>query len=123
MTDQEMYAEVCKECKGKSCDETCRLREFCDSVHGYFRDSHDNLVKAMEILHSGSTVDHPDHYNQGDIECIDAMIAAYGEEAVASFCLINAFKYVWRAEHKNGKEDVEKAIWYLQKRLELTDNE
>lgn len=70
-----------------------------------------------------NAVNHPSHYNQGGIECIDAMIAAYGKEATGVFCVLNAFKYLWRAEHKNGKEDIEKAIWYLKKRLELTDGE
>ena len=70
-----------------------------------------------------TTVNHPSHYNQGNIECIDAMVAAYGKEAVSVFCLLNAFKYLWRNEHKNGKEDVEKAIWYLKKRLELIEND
>ena len=66
-----------------------------------------------------SNVDHPSHYNNGSIECIDAMVAAYGLEAVATFCKINAFKYLWRSEHKNGVEDLEKANWYLNKYLEL----
>jgi hypothetical protein len=51
------------------------------------------------------------------------MVAAYGKEAVSIFCLLNAFKYLWRSEHKNGKEDLEKAIWYLKKRLELCESE
>ena len=72
---------------------------------------------------SSNNVDHPSHYNQGGIECIDAMVAAYGKEAVSVFCLLNAFKYLWREEHKNGKEDLEKAIWYLKKRLELIKSE
>ena len=29
------------------------------------------------------------------------------------FCLGNAFKYVYRYQHKNGTEDLKKAIWYL----------
>lgn len=69
------------------------------------------------------SVSHPSHYCQGNIECIDAMVAAYGEEAVSIFCLLNAFKYLWRSEHKNGKEDLEKATWYLKKRLELCESE
>lgn len=69
------------------------------------------------------TVNHPHHYNQGDIECIDAMVAAYGKEAVSIFCLLNSFKYLWRMEHKNGKEDLDKAIWYLKKRQELSTSE
>lgn len=64
-------------------------------------------------------VNHPTHYNQGDIECIDAMIAAKGIEAVINFCECNAFKYIWRCDHKNGIEDIEKAIWYERKTVEL----
>ena len=70
-----------------------------------------------------SAVTHPDHYNQGGIECIDAMVSAFGKEATAHFCIINAFKYCWRSEHKNGFEDIDKAIWYLNKYKELMRNE
>lgn len=58
-------------------------------------------------------VNHPDHYNQGGIECIDAMRSAFGEEQVRVFCKLNAFKYIWRADQKNGEQDLRKAIWYL----------
>ena len=45
----------------------------------------------------------------------------YGEtEAVKDFCLCNAFKYIWRTKNKNGIEDIDKAIWYLNKYKELT---
>ena len=67
-----------------------------------------------------SNVNHPKHYNEGNIECIDAMVEAFGKQAVQDFCIVNAFKYVWRCRHKNNfGEDVEKAIWYLKKSLEL----
>lgn len=66
-------------------------------------------------------VNHPSHYTQGGIECIDAMVSAYGKEAVANYCIINAFKYIWRSHKKNGREDVKKAKWYLDKHLELTE--
>lgn len=62
-------------------------------------------------------INHPSHYTSGDIECIDAMVAAFGKDAVAIYCVINAFKYIWRHQHKNGKEDIKKAIWYLNKYL------
>lgn len=68
-------------------------------------------------------VNHPEHYNQGDIECIDAMISAFGKETVACFCIVNAFKYNWRSHSKNGIEDIDKAIWYLNKYKELTNDE
>ena len=67
-----------------------------------------------------SNVEHPAHYNKGNIECIDAMIAAFGKAEVAIFCKINAFKYLWRAENKGKyKEDMEKAAWYTNKANEL----
>tara|TARA_A100001201_G_scaffold137810_1_gene128087 strand:+ start:605 stop:841 length:237 start_codon:yes stop_codon:yes gene_type:complete len=71
-------------------------------------------------LHNPDKVDHPTHYNQGDIECIDAMLAAGGQEAVKSFCHLSCFKYLWRFQHKNGVEDLKKAEWYLKKLIELS---
>lgn len=65
-------------------------------------------------------VNHPKHYTQGDIECIDAMIAAKGIDKVIAFCECNAFKYNWRSADKNGLEDIEKQIWYANKQIELT---
>lgn len=61
------------------------------------------------------TVEKPPHYNQDDdIECIDAMVAAFGLDAVRSHCRITAFKYLWRSEHKGqAAADIQKAIWYL----------
>lgn len=64
-------------------------------------------------------VNHPSHYTHGSIECIDAMESAFGAEELAIYCKIVAFKYLWRMEHKNGLEDIEKAIWYLNKLVEL----
>lgn len=62
-------------------------------------------------------VNHPSHYETGKFECIDVMLETQGVEAVKSFCICNAFKYLYR--HKNGVEDVKKAIWYLNKFIEL----
>lgn len=64
-------------------------------------------------------VNSPAHYTQGGIECIDAMVSAFGAEAVKTYCKINAFKYIWRTDLKNGVEDIAKADWYLKKYLEL----
>ena len=58
-------------------------------------------------------VNRPAHYTSGGIECIDAMTAAFGAEAVKDFCLCNAFKCLWRHRQKNGVEDLKKARWYL----------
>lgn len=65
-------------------------------------------------------VNHPDHYQGNGIECIDAMISAFGVEEVISFCKLNAFKYIWRCSKKGRSlEDLQKAKWYLNKAEEL----
>lgn len=69
---------------------------------------------------SNDNVNHPTHYTKGNIECIEAMQSAFGKEEVMTFCKLNAFKYLWRAENKNGEEDIEKAHWYLSKYIELS---
>ena len=62
----------------------------------------------------------PSHYkNTCSIECIEAMEIAFGAKGVLSFCLCNAFKYLWRCGHKNGYEDVLKAEWYIKKADDL----
>jgi len=59
-------------------------------------------------------VNHPDHYTQASIECIDALSAAtVGKTGIEAVCVANAIKYLWRYELKNGVEDVKKAKWYL----------
>jgi len=55
----------------------------------------------------------PKHYKKGDIECIDAMVAAYGEEEVRIYAKIAAFKYGWRRGDKDCEiQEVNKQIWY-----------
>jgi hypothetical protein len=65
-------------------------------------------------------IDHPAHY-AGKFECIEVMLDTMGPEDVKGFCLCNAFKYLWRCKkkHETPEEDVKKAVWYLQKYLEL----
>lgn len=67
------------------------------------------------------TVNHPSHYETGKFECIDVMCEAIGLEDTKAFCLCNAFKYIYRCtkKHATPVEDVKKAIWYLNKFLEL----
>lgn len=57
-------------------------------------------------------VEHPRHYTShpSGIECIQ--ITEH-----LSFCIGNAFKYLWRANLKGGPQDLEKSIWYLRRAL------
>lgn len=78
------------------------------------------LFEEGRLLHQGfDTINKPSHYADSKIECIDAMEAAFGVEAVMHFCLCNSFKYIFRSKKKNGTEDIKKAMWYENKYLEL----
>jgi hypothetical protein len=59
-------------------------------------------------------VNHPSHYTQGGIECIEAIQAALTTEEFKGYCKGNVFKYVWREQHKGGNESLRKANWYMQ---------
>ena len=59
-------------------------------------------------------VNHPSHYNKGKLEAIKVI-----EDWDLDFCLGNAVKYIARCKYKrNKKEDLEKAIWYLQHEID-----
>ena len=64
-------------------------------------------------------VNHPSHYTDGKIECIDAIESSMSKEAFIGYCKGNIIKYVWRYEHKGGVESLKKAIWYIDKLTEV----
>ena len=54
---------------------------------------------------------------------IDIMLDIFGKDKTAAFCELNAFKYLWRANNKGTDiQDKKKAIWYLNKYIELKEN-
>ena len=89
----------------------------------------ENCNQTKQSASENDMVNHPHHYQSYNpelqIECIDAIRAAYGDEDVKSFCLCNAFKYLFRCYDKGRNEDIKKAQWYLDKFMELggMDNE
>lgn len=64
-------------------------------------------------------VNHPSHYNYGDIEVIDFIeqVTKHYNSDVA-YHIGNAIKYLARSPHKNGKEDIAKAKWYIERAYE-----
>ena len=112
----------CENCKYE-CRETYEF-PCCDCKHNFvsgtpLHEAHPLLWEPNSEVKEDNPVTHPSHYTQGNIQCIDAMISAFGKDAVATWAKLNAFKYLWREEHKNGLEDIDKAIWYLNKVKEL----
>lgn len=68
-------------------------------------------------------VNHPSHYTQGKVECLDALESAtIGKSGIEAVCVANVIKYLWRYEEKNGVEDVKKAKFYLNRLLATLEN-
>lgn len=60
----------------------------------------------------------PEHYKQGRREAIDIMEDIVSDPAfngVEGFLVAIAVKYLLRHKHKNGVEDLNKAIWYIKR--------
>lgn len=57
-------------------------------------------------------VDHPPHYTQGGIECIQAIRAALTADEYRGYLKGAIIKYAWRERHKNRLQDVRKLGWY-----------
>lgn len=112
-------------------DGSCVVEKECEECWGNFEGNKELCEKAYvkvmaldkEEEPTEDMVNHPSHYTQGGMECIDEMILIFGKQAVANFCVCNAWKYRKRAMFKNGQEDIDKSDWYINKFKELQDEE
>lgn len=139
MTRDEMVLALDKFCDEQKDCSCCLLEKFSD-VCNFNRWPDDKLTIAYEHVYKNSearldgshlkdeevkmsdsssdVVNHPKHYTQGGIECIDALKAAtVGKRGIEAVCVANVIKYLWRYEEKNGIEDVRKAKWYIERLL------
>lgn len=92
------------------------------------KDSEYSIRKQLEEkAKKYDAVNKPSHYADSKIEVID-----YIEDKRLGFCLGNAIKYISRAGKKkdNGRnivekeiEDLRKAIWYINRRIDELKNE
>ena len=96
---------------GYPCDETpC---SDCPNQPDNFEAEFDAKMLDQQLKEAMDATN-PKHYRNGDVECIDALKAAtVGKTGIEAVCVANVIKYLWRYEEKNGVEDVEKALWYL----------
>ena len=76
-------------------------------------------IAVMTDDNTEEVVNHPSHYTQGDIECIDAIDSAFGHEMTAIYCAITAFTYIWRhrVKHPSPIIDLQKAQWFTEKAI------
>ena len=79
----------------------------------------DEKNKKQDIAIKEDRVNHPSHYNTGDIEVISYIKDKLTNEEYNGYCIGNVLKYVSRYKHKNGKEDLDKANVYLDWAIEV----
>src|SRR5699024_10464511 len=109
----------CYKIKG---DDGCTVNVYKTISHTYDYEVFEKYQLPDNISYWKPTTDNvtsPSHYNQGDIETIDyinQIVQAYNGRA--GYHVGNVIKYVSRAPHKNGKEDLEKAKVYLEWAIE-----
>ncbi|MDU0461955.1 DUF3310 domain-containing protein [Staphylococcus ureilyticus] len=95
-----------------------------NGVYRVINDNNDFTITEWNAVpeYAEDTVNHPSHYNYGDIEVIDycdQVCKQYPPE-LAPY-VFNAIKYLSRANHKNGREDIDKAKYYVQRLFDKWD--
>lgn len=113
----------------KECAKVCKAAEEDKEYISLSEEEKQKLKEAKNRLVGSDfdidddPVNNPSHYQSmssaTNIDCITAMRAAFGDYETAIFCRTCAFKYLFRADSKGGNTDINKAIWYLNKFLEL----
>lgn len=114
------YCEKCTHAEERNTESESKLRKkLFEYIEQLEKESNANKPEGQADKPSDA-VNHPAHYKR-EIECIDEMIAVFGRGMVRNFCLLNVWKYRYRAADKNGREDIEKSDWYMKKYLELDE--
>ena len=95
-----------------------------DGVYRVINDNYDFTIIEWNATpqYAEDMVNSPSHYNYGDIEVIDycdQVCKTYPPE-LAPY-VFNAIKYLSRATHKNGSEDIAKAKYFVQRLFDKWD--
>lgn len=125
----EEYDVWCKEhCRRGTPDEKLRniLPSMWESSEEHIRANNSKAkTKPSATIQPPSMVEHPQHYNQGGIECIDAanaMVSGYTDAIDASLSW-QVIKYLWRHPFKAKPiEDLKKCQWYLERLIKYLEN-
>jgi len=100
-----------------------------ESADAFSSDCPDGFCSVPWLTQEGppvlqkDVVNHPSHYTDGGIECIDAIEAQLTPEEFRGYCKGNCAKYLWRERHKGGTESLKKAQWYLNRLIELDESQ
>ena len=102
----------CESCK-LTAGETCVTKLWREWTDEEINLAYDILTNKPEFVKVGDSVEHPMHYTQNGIECIEAIKASMTADGFMDYCKGNVLKYIWRWRDKGGAEDLEKARVYL----------
>jgi len=105
----------------------------CINGNAYKKDTHFNYnewlkneyfheIKEIESdvqNYKVDNVNHPIHYTSNNIETIEYILDTVTDGE--SYCIGNVIKYISRYRYKHGKEDLKKAIWYINKTIEILE--
>lgn len=95
-----------------------------NEAHLLEKDYRERFVQSNDLQQRkrNDTVNHPSHYNYGEIEVINFIEQVTQHyNANVAYHIGNAIKYLARSPHKNGKEDIDKARWYIERAFENWD--
>lgn len=104
--------------------------------HGMFDETNTNYGSLTNSFTPGApvtcgkpvddAVNHPQHYTQSGIECIDAIdsVTSGYERPSHGYYAGQVLKYIWRAPFKGHYlQDLEKAQWYLNRLVKKVQDE
>ena len=97
-----------------------------NSRSGYFAEKGEEKMKHGIVDEWYGAVNHPQHYTQSGIECIDAIdsVTSGYERPSHGYYAGQVLKYIWRAPFKGHYlQDLEKAQWYLNRLVKKVQDE
>lgn len=101
-----------------------RLRQEHPPIDFDHNEKIDQVIGEMFDVELNDSVNSPDHYASGGIECIDAIEESMASYAFHGYLKGNCQKYLWRYEAKeNPIQDLQKCRWYLDKLIKTLEKE
>lgn len=92
-----------------------------DAIDAMVEDYKESMRRIEKQNAKHDAINHPSHYTQGGIECIDAIKASMSTIEYQGYCKANCIKYLWRWRDKGGVQDLKKARVYLDWLIKTVD--
>ena len=126
MTLEEKRAKILEHCERQNSTNLC-IKCSLHNLGGACYEDDELIDRNYEVLfgdREDDSVNKASHYNDGGIECIDAIAASVPPVEYAGFLKGQVLKYIWRYRLK-GKpvEDLKKARYYLDRLIQITEKE